>query len=86
MAHTRGPWKVGNEGPALLTIEATDGREECVLAEIETDGSREDADNARLMAEAPALVLALKLLLKQGSFPAAAEKQARAAIKKAGVA
>jgi len=60
---TPGPWKVGDEATAIITIECSDGREDCVLAEIENCG-KEDEANARLIAAAPELKEALFELLK----------------------
>lgn len=60
--HTPGPWQVGDEGPAIITIEATDGRAACVLAEMSPSGDldSEDFANARLIAAAPELLEACK--------------------------
>lgn len=59
--HTPGPWKVGSGTDGTMTIEATDGREACILAELtECVSDDEDRANFALMAAAPELLQALK--------------------------
>jgi len=65
--HTPGPWQVGDEGPGTMTIEATDGLRNCVLAEITADIDFDDEDhaNALLIAAAPDLLEACEDLTRR---------------------
>ena len=61
--HTPGPWKVGSDTDETMTIEVTDGREACILAELtECVPDDEDRANFALMAMAPDLLEVLKYL------------------------
>ena len=58
MSYTKGPYKVGDDGPGIITVETTDGRAACVLAEMENPDD-EDRDNFALFAGAPEMHEAL---------------------------
>lgn len=77
--HTPGPWIAeGSEMNATVWVRGPDGKRVCSVKRCETD-----FDNARLIAAAPDLYLALKALLAESNNMTAAGDMARAALRKA---
>ena len=63
--HTSGPWAVDYEGPAHLSIEDEAGRV-LALCNLQNEDGDEDEANAHLIASAPELLEALRVIAADG--------------------
>lgn len=80
--HTKGPWESSN---GKITTKKVSGRSYRTIATIQDYAPEFDAANARLIAAAPELLMALEYVLDQAGIDPTSPsyKTARAAIAKA---
>lgn len=63
VSHTPGPWVIGDDGPeAGCAIYAMSGKREAMVASVTTDFPDAVAANASLIAAAPEMLIALRVI------------------------